>query len=135
MRQKVLIAITCALLASPLAAAAHRELTAGIELGSSQKVMIDFEIGELRIEARRTPRVEVELDLKVEMALTINQQMVDLEFHLESLDRQSLDQEDLVEMLEELVLEMNLLEQLILETVQEEATQVLQVYCLEIVES
>ena len=64
MRRRLLVALAVGLLAMPLAAGARREMSAGIELGSAGKVVVDFEVGELRIELSPSSRVEVELDLR-----------------------------------------------------------------------
>jgi len=64
MRRELILTTLCVLLAAPLLAASRRELSDEMELGSSDKVVVDFEVGELRIVGTDEPRVEVELDLR-----------------------------------------------------------------------
>lgn len=64
MRRFWLIAVACLLVSTGAWAGARRELSEGAELGSAEKVVVDFEVGELRIEAGSSDRVEVELDLR-----------------------------------------------------------------------
>ena len=64
MWRRSLVFVMGALIALPLAAGARREMSAGIDLGSAEKVVVDFEVGELRIEVGSSSRVEVELDLR-----------------------------------------------------------------------
>jgi hypothetical protein len=65
MRRTLFIALTCLLLAAaPGWADSRRELREGLPVGDSEKVIVDFEVGELRIEAGSGDTVEVELDLR-----------------------------------------------------------------------
>lgn len=64
MWRRSLVFVMGALIALPLAAGARREMSAGIDFGSAEKVVVDFEVGELRIEVGSSSRVEVELDLR-----------------------------------------------------------------------
>jgi len=84
MRRRLLVVLAGALLAMPLAAAARREMAAGIELGTADKVVVDFEVGELRIEASRSSRVEVELDLRCKSrSASCERRLEDVEVFLE----------------------------------------------------
>ncbi len=64
MKQALLIGVTSLLLSGPLMAGSGREIAEKFELRSSQQVRIDFEVGELRIEAYDGDKVEVELSLR-----------------------------------------------------------------------
>ena len=64
MWRRSLVFLMGAMIALPLAAGARRDTSAGIDLGSAEKVFVDFEVGELRIEVGKGQRVEVELDLR-----------------------------------------------------------------------
>jgi hypothetical protein len=79
MKQALLIAATSLMLAVPATAGASREMSEDFELRSSDQVLIDFEVGELRIEAHDGDRVEVELDLRCRRSASCERRLEEVE--------------------------------------------------------